>query len=213
MTAASGMIYDNLVTDIQTYAERDDTPFTDQIPRFIMLAQTRLISQVRGLGTISYFTNAFTPSNPVIAKPDGWRENVSFSFVDASNQRHYLFEREYEYCRAYWPDQTVTTTTPKYYANYDYEHFIIAGTPATALSFEIACYVQPTRLSSSQQTNWYTQYAPQLLLAACLLEAQPFLKLDERIQVFQKMYDDALANVMNEAKRRAIDRANVRTEA
>ena len=48
MTVA--MTYSSLVSDISTYAERTDAPFTAQVPSFISLAENRLAMEVRGLG-------------------------------------------------------------------------------------------------------------------------------------------------------------------
>jgi hypothetical protein len=74
--------------------------------------------------------------------------------------------------------------------------------------FELAYYERPEPLSDTNQTNWLTQYAPQLLLYGSLLEAQPFLKRPERVAEFQALYDRALQGVSQESSRRiTADRA------
>lgn len=203
MTAAASMTYDSLVADIETYAERDDAPFTAQIPRFIMMAENRLASEVRGLGFQKYVT--FNVSASTFAKPERWRETVSLN-VTVSSERTFLQHRSYDYCRAFWPNPA-TTGTPRYYADYEYEHVLIVPTPSTAYAAELAYYERPAPLSSTNQENWTTQYAPQLLLYACLLEAQPFLKRPERTQEFQALYDRALQGLGIESQRRTTDRA------
>ena len=210
MTTAPAMTYDSLVDDIKTYAERDDQPFVDQIPRFIMMAENRIAS-LRGLGLLKFVSGTLNPGNPIYQKPVRWRETASFSIV-VNGERHYLFERGYEYCRTFWPDPA-ETGVPKYYANYDYEHFLMVATPDLAYNFELSYYERPQPLDSITQTNWVTRYCPQLLLYGCLLEAQPFLKLPERIAEFRTLYDEAVKNFQQESQRRAIDQANLRTEA
>ena len=106
MTTAPAMTYDSLVEDIKTYAERDDAPFVEQIPRFIMMAENRLAS-LRGLGLLKFVSGTLTNNNPIMQKPVRWRETASFSIV-VDSKRQYLFERSYEYCRTYWPDSTET---------------------------------------------------------------------------------------------------------
>jgi hypothetical protein len=96
------------------------------------------------------------------------------------------------------------TGVPRYFADYDYEHFFIAPTPDIAYPFELSYYERPTPLSPSMQTNWTTQYAPQLLLYASLLEAMPFLKTGERMAEFQALYDRALQGVMKEDQERVL---------
>lgn len=210
MTTAPAMTYDSLVEDIKTYAERDDAPFVEQIPRFIMMAENRLAS-LRGLGLLKFVSGTLTNNNPIMQKPVRWRETASFSIV-VDSKRQYLFERSYEYCRTYWPDST-ETGVPLYYANYDYEHFLLVGTPDLAYNFELSYYERPQPLDTITQTNWITRYCPQLLLYGSLLEAQPFLKLPERIAEFKGFYDEAVKNFQQESQRRAIDQANLRTEA
>lgn len=202
---AEALTYDSLVSDIQTYAERSDSPFVDQVPRFIMLAENRLASEVRGLGFQRYVTG--TLSSNTIEKPDRWRETISLNITTASG-RVFLQQRTYDYCRDFNPNPA-TTGEPRYYADYGYEHYFVAPTPDASYPFELAYYERPEPLSDANQTNWITQYAPQTLLYASLLEAQPFLKRPERIPEFQALYDRALQGLAQETNRRiGADRAS-----
>lgn len=201
---AASMTYDSLVTDIITYAERTDSPFSDQVPRFIMLCENRLAAEVRGLGFQQYVTGLLNSNT--IAKPARWRETISIN-VTVNSERRFLQPRSYDYCRAFTPNPA-TTGVPRYYADYAYEHFLIVPTPAADYDFELAYYERPEPLSDINQENWTTQYAPQLLLYGSLLEAQPFLKRPERIAEFQGMYDRALQGLSQESSRRTTaDRA------
>lgn len=196
---AESLTYTSLVSDVQTYAERSDDPFITQIPRFIMMCENRLASEVRGLGLQKYVTGTL-PLSGVIPKPARWRETISFN-ITVSSQRIFLQERTYDYCRAFCPDSTVTGT-PRYYADYEYEHYLLVPAPPSAYAFELAYYERPEPLSATNEENWLTQYAPQLLLYGTLLEAQPFLKRPERIQEFQALYDRALQGIAQESTRR-----------
>lgn len=196
----TAMTYDSLKSDISQYAERDDAPFITQIPQFIALAENRLAIEVKPLGFVRVVSG--TVNSNTLVKPVRWRRTKSFA-VTASGERKFLFERSYEYCRTYAPD--ATPGVPRYYANYDYEHFYIAPNPDAVYNFELSYYERPTPLSDTVQTSWTTQYAPQLLLYASLLEAQPFLKNSERIAEFQALYDRALQALMKEDQDRALD--------
>lgn len=202
MTAAA-MTYTSLVADITNYAERSDATFTDQIPRFVMMAENRLASEAKPLGFVRVATG--TINSATMAKPARWRKTKSFSIL-VSSERRFLFDRGYEYCRSYWPT-AATTGVPRFYADYDYEHFFIVPTPATTYDFELSYYERPEPLSTENETNWTTQYAPQLLLYASLLEAMPFLKTSERTAEFQGLYDRALAAINGEDQSRAEDSA------
>lgn len=201
MTVA--MTYSSLVSDIATYAERSDSPFLEQVPNFIALTENRLAMEVRGLGQQKYVTG--TLSSNTMPKPERWRETISFSILDAG-ERIYLQNRSYDFCRAYNPTNAVGT--PRFYADYEYEHYFISPTPDAGYSFELAYYERPVPLSDENQTNYFTRYCPQLLLYGALLEAQPFLKRPERTQEFQALYDRAMQGLSQESNRRVnADRA------
>lgn len=209
---AEAMTFDSLKQDVQDYAERADSPFINQIPRFIMMAENRIASEVRGLGYLRIVSGTLTQGNGSMEKPAHWRETAHFSIVvPTTNEVKFLTQRGYTYNRSYWPDASVEDE-PEHYGDYDYEHILIVPTPAAAYTFELAYYERPVPLDSTNQTNWTTRYAPQLLLYGTLFEAQSFLKLPERIPEFQSLYDRASAGVTTEAQRRLLgDQSMTRT--
>ena len=202
----SAMTYDSLVSDMINYCERDDDPFVAQIPRFISLAENRIASESKPLGFVRTVSGVLNGN--ILAKPIRWRKTKNLCLI-VGVDRKYLYNRSYEFLRKYWPDVS-QQAEPYYYADYDYEHFFVVPTPDMAYQFELQYYELPDPLSAVNQTNWTTQYAPQLILYGTLLEAMPFLKLPERIPEFQALYDRALAAVTKEDQLRAIDSAAIR---
>jgi hypothetical protein len=200
MTAAA-MTYDLLVADVLTYCERDDEPLVQQIPRFVMLAENRIAQEDKPLGFQR--VTSFTLNSNTIAKPVRWRKTKSLSYLSGSS-RVFMFLRSYEYCRTFAPDASVTGL-PRYYSDYDYEHLFIVPTPVDSYQAEFVYYERPEPLSTTNQTNWLTQYCPQLLFYAVMLEAMPFLKLPERIPEFQALYDRALQALNKEDGERVTD--------
>jgi hypothetical protein len=206
------MTYDSLLEDVRRYLERGFTEQSDQIvyeqlPRLVTLGERRIARELKIEGFIRAVTTPLQVGVPVYMKPDRWRDTVSMS-VDNKP----IFARSYEYCRNYWPDEA-ETATPGYYADYDYQHWLLVPTPATAQTLEILYYEQPRFLGPEFQTNWLTEYAPDTLLYATLLEATPFLKNDERIQTWQGMYDRAAQALNGEDLKRILDRSANRSEA
>jgi len=187
MTAASVMTYDSLVENIQSYLERNDTATIDKIPLFIMLAEQVIASRIKFLGNLTVNTSNMVIGTAVIAKPARWHKTVSMNITVAGERKPVLL-RKYEYLRNYSPDPTATGI-PEYYADYDYTNWLVAPTPAAAYAFEVLYYERVQPLDSSNQTNWFTIYAPQALLYGSLLQAMPFLKNDERIPMWQSQYD------------------------
>jgi hypothetical protein len=216
---ATTTTFSSLQEDIRRYLERGFTLASDeivyeQLPRLINLAERRIARELKVEGLISVVSSAMQPGLAVYPKPDRWRTTVSFNFGTGTQGNNYnqLFARSYEYVRSYWPDRS-QTGVPLFYAEYDYNNWIVAPTPDAAYPFEVLVYQLLPLLDDANQTNWLTEYAPQVLLYATLLEATPFLKNDERIQVWQQMYDRAAQALNGEDLQKILDRSARRTGA
>jgi hypothetical protein len=208
---SDSVTYTSLLEDLRRYLERGFTEATDpivyeQLPRLITLAERRIARELKIEGFIVAVTTPLQAGVSVYMKPDRWRDTVSMT-VDNKT----IFARAYEYLRNYWPDPA-QTDIPTFYADYDYQHWLLVPTPATNQTLEILYYEQPRFLGPEFQTNWITEYIPDLLLYASLLEATPFLKNDERIQTWQALYDRAAQAVNGEDLKRILDRTATRSE-
>lgn len=211
MTTAAVMTYDSLVADVASYLERTDTATLQKIPTFVMLAEQIIASQIKFLGNMTVQTSTMVAGNPVIDKPARWRKTVSMN-ITVNGKRQPVLLRRYEYMREYWPDP-IQTNTPKFYTDYDYTHWLVAPTPDTDYDYEVLYYERVQPLDSSNQTNWFTQYAPQALLYGSLLQAMPFLKNDSRIQIWQAMYQQAMDVLTTEDKLRVADRQAIAVDS
>lgn len=216
---ATTTTFATLQDDVRRYLERgssagNDPTVYEQIPRLINLAERRIARELKIQGFIATVTTTLVNGQSVYDKPDRWRDTVSINVgTGASNTtRKTLFPRGYEYVRGYWPNEA-STGEPVFYCDYDYKHWLLAPTPDAAYPAEIQYYEQPVLLDDANQTNWLTDYAPQVLLYATLLEATPFLRADERIPVWQTMYDRAAQMLNGEDLAKILDRASVRMEA
>ena len=204
MTTAAVMTYDSLVSDISSYLERTDAATLAKIPTFIMLAEQVIASQIKFLGNLTPMTSTMTATQSIIDKPARWHKTVSMNVTVAGEKRPVLL-RKYEYLREFWPNPT-DTDVPQYYADYDYTHWLVAPTPDDDYVFEVLYYERIQPLDSSNQTNWFTIYAPQALLYGTLLQAMPFLKNDERIPMWQAQYDLIMQTLKQEDIQRIGDR-------
>jgi len=204
MATASVMTYDSLVENIQSYLERTDAATLEKIPLFIMLAEQIIASQIKFLGNLTVNESTMTATEAIIDKPARWHKTVSMNVV-VDGSRTPVLLRKYEYLREYWPDAT-ETGVPAYYADYDYTHWLVAPTPEESYTFEVLYYERVQPLDSSNQTNWFTIYAPQALLYGSLLQAMPFLKNDERMPMWQQNYDLIMQTLKTEDIQRIGDR-------
>jgi hypothetical protein len=205
------MTYDSLVENIQSYLERNDVSTLDKIPLFIMLAEQVIASQIKFLGNLTVNTSTMTAGANVIDKPARWHKTVSMN-ITVAGERFPIFNRRYEYLREYWPDPA-QTEVPKFYCDYDYTHWMVAPTPTLAYDFEVLYYERVQPLDSSNQTNWFTIYAPQALLYGSLLQAMPFLKNDDRVPMWQAQYKLIMDILTAEDKLRIADRQAVANDS
>jgi len=206
------MTYDSLLVDVRRYLERGFTQESDQIvydqlPRLVTLGERRIARELKIQGFIRAVTTPLSTGVAVYLKPDRWRDTVSMTVTGSP-----IFARSYEYCRSYWPDEA-ETGAPQFYADYDFQHWLITPPPDANYDLEILYYEQPALLGDELQTNWLTDYAPDLLLYATLLEASPFLKNDERVGMWQAMYDRSAKALSGEDLGRIMDRSANRSEA
>jgi hypothetical protein len=204
MTTASVMTYDSLVENIQSYLDRTDADTLAKIPLFIMLAEQTIASQIKFLGNLTVQASTMTIGQPIIDKPARWHKTVSMN-ITANGQKQPVLLRKYEYLREYAPDAAVTGV-PAYYGDYDYTHWLVAPSPASAYEFEVLYYERLQPLDSSNQTNWFTTYAPQALLYGSLMQAMPYLKNDERMPMWQQNYDLIIQTLKAEDVQRIGDR-------
>lgn len=205
---AAVMTYTTLVSDIKTYSERpNDAELAAQIPRIILMAESECASDVKILGTELVAHSEVFQGQNTFEKPTYWRETVSFSLI--APVRKQLLKRTLEYVRNYWPDASLESE-PVYYAEYDYNNFLIAPTPDQDYDFELIYYARLNPLTDTNETNWMSVNAPQLLLFKCMYHAQLFLKNYDKADWWQAQYANALASLKLEDTDRKSDRTTFR---
>lgn len=213
----ASMTFTSLQSDIRNYLERGgatDPIVFEQIPRLITLAERRISRELKIQGFLAVVNTFMQAGVSVYPKPDRWRDTVSINIGTGSgnNTRTAIYPRSYEYVREYWPDAT-QEATPEFYSDYNYSNWVFAPTPDAAYPMEVLYYELPPLLDDDTQTNWLTEYAPNLLLYGCLLEATPFVKDDQRVQLWQAYYDRALSALNGEDLQKIVDRSVNRREA
>lgn len=192
------LTYTSLVTDLQNYLQREDPLVQSMIPTFIMFAQQRIPREMKILGFREEVTGFFDGNcinTGIMSKPSDWRKTIAFYVGTGVNNASHtsVYERTYEYIRTVYPIiQTGSIpSVPRFYGDADYNHWLIGPAPDEAYPFKIPYYGTLTFLDETTSTNWLTINAPDMLLYACLMEAIPFVKADERIAIWQSMYAQA----------------------
>jgi hypothetical protein len=212
------MDYNSLTLQIQNYVNRSDNFFISQIPNFINQGIGRIYSEGKGIGFEKIQVGNFTIGSSVITKPTDWKKTISLSYIipDIPPTVAYVLPRSYEFCRAYSPSNI--TGNPVFYADYSLPPLVaglgqlfLSPTPGVAYTYQLI-YASYPQFSSSNSTNFLTDRYPSLLLYACLLEAIPFLKDDERVAIWEGLYNRAFKDFQADNISRFTDRLSRREE-
>ena len=210
--------FTSLTADVSNFIERGGSNVTDatvanQIPRLINAAERDCAQLLKLLGQIESLTSVppaggFVQGNAVVAKPDRWRSTVSINYSTVAGARVQMLPRSYEVCSEYWPNRAIyaATNPPKYYADYDVAHWLISPTPDQNYTFEALCYMLPTLLDASNQTNFWTDLTPNLLVYSALRQAAIFIQDAELIQIYQNEQQMQMATLNGQDLQRILDR-------
>lgn len=222
------MTFTSLRTQIKNYANRFDDFFDSNINDFIQQGILRIYNEALNIGFEKVFPanvgNLLTVNQAYINRPTDWMETVSIQYTipATTTTRAYtkfLLPRSYEFCLSYWPDPT-KTGEPLFYADYgnaatlgnqgaSYNRFYICPTPDKNYVGSLI-YLGLPLFNQANQTNFLTERYPSLLLYASLMESIPLLRSDERIPVFESLYNRELQNINRLSQKRYIDRTSKR---
>lgn len=204
------MNYTTLIEQIKSYANRKDAAFNAQIPNFIEQGINRIYSEAKNIG-FEIIINGDIPANAAsINKPANWRETISFRiYSEDQTFSKFLFNRSYEFCKSYWPDQSITGE-PQFYADYQaYEKVFISPSADKDYKYSMI-YLSVPLFNTENSENFLTRRYPRLLFYACLLEALSFLKDDERLQYIANEYQNSLDDINKDSTARYVDRTSDR---
>lgn len=198
--------FDSISAQIIAYCERTD--LGSVVESFINLAEQSIIRDTKSLVTENVVVANLTTGFAVYAKPTNWVRMLSFNFGSGvnNNTATQLILHDYEYIKQYWPDRTVVGV-PKFYADYDFNHFILAPTPDQNYPFELIYLQQPTFLSAINQTNLLSLYASDLVFFKAMSNAMKYLMRDERVPIWESAYQQALQSFNGQDAMRIVDRA------
>lgn len=200
------MTYTSLLLSLKEELNRSD--LTDSVlASFVDRAEIRLSRETKTIANKQTVIFDSQPGRFEYPKPTGWRETVSVLIGTGSggNKKKTLFDRTYEFISDEYPDST-ETGEPKYYNDRkNWDILILAPTPDSAYPVELNYYGRPDPLSPENQVNYYTEWVPELLFYASLLESAPYLRDDSRIQIWQGLYDRGLQALAGESIKRITD--------
>jgi|TARA_R110001592_G_scaffold350796_1_gene647229 hypothetical protein len=139
--------YSTLKSALKDYTQNDETSFVSNLPLFIRLAEERILKAVQLSVFEKNASGNMTASNQYLACPSDFLASNSLTITNSSNYEFLQF-KELEFVQSYNPN-AATTGTPKYYAQFDVDHFIIAPTPDTGYTVDLSYFYRPASLTTS----------------------------------------------------------------
>jgi hypothetical protein len=97
-------------------------------------------------------------------------------------------------------NENSATGKPRYYA-ISGDTFEVYPTPDTTYSTELLYYQDIPSLSDTTTTNWLMTSHPDVYLYGALTQSAPYLKDDQRVQVWAVVYSNAINSINNESQR------------
>jgi hypothetical protein len=191
---STSFTYATLLTALQTTVEDAGSEYVAFLPTAIQLAEDKILRDL-DLELFDTVTPlAFTASTALLTKPTGAIATRTLHYTDATGNFQLLEPRSWEFVKDYWPKEATTTASPKYFAEYSATQYYVAGTPSGTNVVTARCVVNPAGLTSIVTTTWLSTYMGDLLLYACLVISEEYLKADNRIGMWKQDYNDRLAS-------------------
>ena len=179
--------YSTLKSAIQNYTDSIETTFVANLDNFIKAAEQRILNSI----DLQYFrknvTGTVTANDQYLGVPTDYLASFSLSVISSSN-KEFLLEKDVNFVQSINPN-SANTGTPKYYAFFDINNFILAPTPSANAVAELHYFYRPDSLTAGGDsgTTWLSTNAPNAMLYGSLVEAYIYLKGEPDLM---KLYTD-----------------------
>jgi len=183
--------YSELNTAVANWLDRDD--LTDRIPEFIALCEARFNRLLR-IRAMEYKQTASTVSGQRnLALPTGFIQMRNLQ-INASPIVPMQYVTPEIYDRLYG---STLTGTPQMYTIIA-DEIQLGPIPGSVLTIEMLFYKKFDALTASATTNWMIINAPDVYLYGCLLEAEPFIMNDPRVQLWAAAFEQSITSMQEQ---------------
>lgn len=182
---------------IQDYTENSETTFVNNLDNIIRNTEERILKLV-DLDLFRKNVNAnMTSGDKYLSSPSDYLSSFSLSYTDGSGNTEFLLQKDVNFLQEFAPDPTATGS-PKYYAQFDIDNFLLAPTPNSNYAVELHYYYRPASITGSGGTSWLGENAPDCLLYGCLVEAYTFMKGEaDMMQAYEARFAECISRLKN----------------
>lgn len=183
--------YTALKADIVRITEDNSTDLSSNLDTIIALAETQCLRDLDlEIFQQEIAAGALSIGTPTLAMPGSVIKANSMWVTTAAGAKVPVFQRTLGYCRQFTPNSAdvAARAQPRYYAYKDESTLYFAPSPDIAYVVTIDGIDRPTGLSSLNATTWLSNYAGDLLLYACLGNAEDYLTNPEQAATWRNQY-------------------------
>jgi len=183
--------YTELKASIQTYTQNSETTFVDEIPTFVKQAEDRIYHMAQLPALRKNQSGTLSSSNRFLSAPSDFISVHSLAVIDASSDYQYLINKDVNFIREAFR-ATGTTGTPRYYALWDEDTFLLGPTPSAGLTTELYYFYKPESIVTAS-TTWLGDENEAVLLYASLVEAYTYMKGEpDLLSLYDTKFKEAL---------------------
>ena len=183
--------YTELKTAVANWLDRDD--LTDRIPEFIALAEARFnrVLRLRSMETKQTASTVAAQRN--YALPTNYIQMRNFQLnTSPLTTLSYVTPEIYD---RLWGGSS--GGTPKFYTILA-DEISLGPIPGSVITMEMLFYKKFDNLSGSVATNWLITNAPDIYLYGTMLEAEPFIMNDERVQLWAAALERGVSDLQEQ---------------
>ena len=180
--------YSDLKTTVENYLGRSD--LTAQIPTFIALAELRLSRQLRLRQMLKVVQTTTTGGDSTLGLPSDFL-SMRDIYVNTNPRQPITYLSPSAFTR---DARAHESGKPIFYTQRGLE-FELAPKPDSTYEVVLLYYAKPVALSDSNASNVFMANCPDALLYAALIEAEPYLMNDARIQTWTQLYGLAVVSI------------------
>ncbi|MEM4359684.1 MAG: hypothetical protein QXT45_04090 [Candidatus Bilamarchaeaceae archaeon] len=179
------MLYSELINAVRDWLARPD--LDSQIAQFIDRAQEQINGNLYIRENLKNQSIVYSTSNPQ-QYPSGLLKIVSLQ-VSVNGHNYALTPTSW----ALFNQLPPATAIPRVYTMAS-DGFYVWPLPASSLSGSIIYFERFANISSSQ-SNWVLENEPRLYLYGALVQAEPYLAQDPRLEMWKRFLSEAMEEV------------------
>lgn len=173
---------------VANYLGRSD--LSSKIVDFISLSEIRLARQLRLRQMLLTVSSSTTANDSTVGLPSDFLAVRDF-YVDQSPRQPLSYLSPSAFTR---DARAHETGVPVFYTQKGLE-FELAPKPDAAYVLIMCYYAKPPPLSNANSSNTFLAVCPDVLLYGALIEAEPYLMNDARVQTWTSLYTNAVLSL------------------